>query len=564
MKHLFFILLFPLSIFACTSILVTKEASSDGSILVSHADDDEIGDQRIIYVPAKDYPAGEKRPVYLDSQSYPRIVSKSRASAYNLPNTPESKILGYIDQVEHTYSYYDGNYGIINEHQLSIGETTCGSKYFWPAKEKRRIFNTGELSRIALERCKKAKEAVLLMGTLIEEYGFYDIGETLLVADTEEGWVMEMCGTPSGIGAMWVAKKVPEGEVFVSANQFRIREITPDAPDILFSKNLFAIAQKEKVWNETDKKPLDWLRLASFGEYNHPYYSLRRVWRVQSLINPTLEKSPWVKNAFTKEYPFSIPPAKKISVQDLIAIHRDHYEGTEFDMTKGLAAGPFNSPTRYFGPYDSHDYPPVPIGKVLEGAWERPISSYYCGYCYINQSRKKMPNVVGGVTWIAMDEPANSVFIPFYIGSRSIPTSYSITNSQNLSFKSAWWVFNFVSNWMQLGYEKMLPDMRKRQKAIESFLFKNQSSIEEKALEYANSNRYPQAKELLANYSEKQAKQIHHIWWSLAKDLIEKHADGFINKPTCGSFVGYPKKWRDEVGYKKGPTKYKKSFFHFW
>ena len=238
-------------------------------------------------------------------------MNGNRGPGYGEPGLPQSKPLGSIPQVAHTYAYFDGNYGIMNEHQLGIGECTNGAKVEPEPDPGKRIFYSAELSRVALERCKKAREAVRLMGELIEQYGYYGTGETPLVADTEEGWVFEMCGyDEKGTGGLWVAKKVPDGEVFVAANEFRIREIEPDDPDTMYSKNLFEAVREKGWWSPEDGK-LDWLKAVSNGEYSHPYYSLRRVWRAMSRMAPSMKLPAWVEDGFTRAYPFSIKPEKR-------------------------------------------------------------------------------------------------------------------------------------------------------------------------------------------------------------------------------------------------------------
>lgn len=174
-------------------------------------------------------------------------VLTHRGPDYDDPKYPQSIPLGYIPQVEHTYAYYDGNYAIMNEHQLMFGECTDGTKIQPDPVPGKLIFYSTELSRVAAERCTKTREAVELIGQLIETYGYYGTGETLPIADTEEGWVIEMAPSPEGKGGLWVARKVPDGEVFVAANELRIREIDPDDPDMLFCKDLHAIAKKAQV-----------------------------------------------------------------------------------------------------------------------------------------------------------------------------------------------------------------------------------------------------------------------------------------------------------------------------
>ena len=547
----------------CTTMLITKNATADGSILVAHSDDDEVGDQRIIYVPAMDHPKGSKRPVYPDGNAtYPRYVGKSRGPGYDIPDYPPTQPIGYIDQVPHTYAFFDANYGIINEHQLALGECTNAANVdtTLTTDTKDRLFCIGELSRIALERCKKAREAIALIGELADEYGYNGWGETLLIADTEEGWVFEICNPPNGRGAIWVAKKVPDGEVFVAANEFRIREVMQDDPNIMYSKQLFPIAKKQGWWDPKSKKPLDWLTSVSPGEYNHPYYCLRRVWRAFSRIAPSLNLSPWVEDGYTRDYPFSIEPDKKLNVQDVMALYRDYYQGTEFDLTKGLAAGPFGCANRFFGPYDTtwNNHPGKKNSK-LEGAWERPISVYYCGYVYVNQIRDHLPDPIGGVCWLGLDQPYTNCFVPYYIGVSDLPKPLQITNSYDFSFDGAWWIFNFVSNWSSQKFDFMIKDIQALQTKLEEEEFRNQANIEHNALKlYQNGKDLKRVKEYLTQYCKQNAHEVFSQWAGLSKYLVEKYTDGYINRPKIGQAVGYPKWWREAVGYQNGPKSYKK------
>ena len=278
----------------------------------------------------------------------------------------------------------------MNEHQLTIGECTDLAKVHPEPEPGKRIFYSSELSRVALERTKTSREAVKLMGGLIETYGYYGTGETLLVGDPNESWVMEMAGCDmDGSGGVWVAQRVPDDKIFVAANQFRIREIDPNSPDIMFSKNIFEIAEKKGWWKPSDGK-LDFAKVYGDGEFHHPYYSLRRVWRAMSLLAPSLGLSPWAEDAFTKDYPFAVKPDKKVTVEDIAAIHRDNYDGTEFDLTVGLAAGPFGNPTRYEGNAESVA---DSEGKLttLVGEFERPLDIYRCVYSYVAQSAAGCP-----------------------------------------------------------------------------------------------------------------------------------------------------------------------------
>lgn len=574
MKNFWVLLILAISLFmpcdayACTTILVGKAASADGSVMVSHSDDG-LGDASMVYVPAMDHPAGSMRAVYYAHYAMDynakwgasvthRLVAKDRGPGYIRTDTPPSVPLGYIPQVPHTYAYFDANYGIMNEHQLSIGECTDPVKVYTDAVPGKRIFYSAELSRVALERCKTAREAIKLMGELIEQYGYYGTGETLLVADPNEGWVMEMASYDEAAGnGVWVAQRVPDDQVFVAANQFRIRDIIQADETMMFSANIFEAA-RQKGWWKPEDGPLDFARVYGDGEFQHPYYSLRRVWRAQSLIAPSLGLQPWVEGADTRAYPFAVKPEHKLSVQDLFAIHRDHYEGTEFDLTRGPAAGPFGNPTRYEGKAETE---PAPDGKktFLKGAFERPIDIYRCTYAYVNQSRAWLPDAIGGVTWFGPDRPSTTVLMPFYAGATTLPASVQRADILQLDRASMWTAFNYVANYAMLKYSYMIQDIRAAGDPYEARAFSNQAALEAKALALWNSGDKQGARKLLTEYSDKLAADVLNDWWKLADNLYIKYTDGYINtKEAIAKQVFYPAAWLKQVGFENGPVDYKK------
>jgi len=541
---------------ACTTMLIGKNATIDGSIIVAHSDDDELGDQRIVYVPAKDHKPGSKRPVYPYNVSYPRYVGKDRGLAYDISSYPATKPLGYIDQVSHTYAYFDGNYAIMNEAGLIIGECTDAANLNLDPKQGERMVDISELSRIAAERCDTPVDAIKLMGDLAVKYGYYGWGETLLVADDNEGWVFEICGSPDKKSALWVAKRVPDDKVFAAANEFRIREINPDDPDIMYSPNLFEACEKAGWWNP-DEGSFDWLKAVSPGEYNHPYYSLRRVWRIFDRLNPDLRLSPWVEDGYTKAYPFSIVPKNKVSVRDVMALYRDHYEGTEFDMTKGLAAGPFGSPNRWIGPDDGSQNTSAPIDENIKGAWERPISIFYGGYSFICQRKGWLPPEVGTTVWLGLDSPYTTCYVPFYAGVKDLPKSYQTGNTSTFSRDTAWWAFNFVANWAELKYDYMKKDIQTKQKEIEDREFAEQADVEKKAMELYRTSPML-VSDYLTDYCNSNALRVVSEWWDMADMLVSKYDDGYVNDPKVAEEVGYPEWWRKDVGYQNGPKSYEK------
>ncbi|MEI6242944.1 MAG: C69 family dipeptidase, partial [Chlamydiota bacterium] len=450
-----FFLLWQFPIFCCTNFLITKGASEDGSVMIGHTDDGIPGDPRVVFVPAKKYVAGEKKPlfladpIFLANADYPRYVGKERAPAYDISGFPITKPIGYIDQVSATNAYIEGIYGIMNEWQLAMGEATAPSLFNFDFDKDNRLLDISELTRLGLERCKTAKEAILLMGSLAEKYGFYGDGEVLLVGDLEEGWVFEISGSPEKKGAIWVAKKIPEGEVFVSANIFRIQEIDPKDPNVLYSSQLFSIAEKNKWWKKEKNELFNWQKAVSAGEPNHPYYSLRRIWRLFQKMNPSILLSPWVENAFTKKYPLSMKVSQKLSLKKALSLFRDHYEGTEFDLTKGLAAGPYGDPNRNLQP----DNPKI------KGAFERPISYRYTVYSYITQSRKNMHPFIGGKVWVGFGEPAQTCYMPCFVHVEDLPAPFQKGSSIAYDESLGWFHFNFISNWVASFYCYSIKDV---------------------------------------------------------------------------------------------------------
>ena len=572
------------SALACTTMIITKGASADGSMMVAHSDDDELGDQRLIRVPARQQTG--KRSIYHEHYRYPRIVTDDRGAGYNTPGFQPTKpvfelsysaiwdILGH--EVPTSYAYYDGNYGIMNEHNLMMGECTNGAKFEPDStaekdrKHARRIFYSSELSRIALENCTTAREAIKLMGGLIDEYGYYSTGETLLVADENEAWVFEMCAMPdTRHHSAWVAKRVPDGHFFVAANEFRIRTVVKDDPDnFQYSPHLIPGLKKVGWWDEKKDGPVDWLRAVSPGEYNHPYYSLRRVWRALDRVNPDLGLSPWVKDDFTTDYPFAIRPKSKLTPHDVFSLYRDHYEGTQFDLTKGTAAGPYGDPHRFVGPYDGNQND-VTTDKKYYGAWERAISVFYQGYTFVCQTRPKAPKYTKGLVWFGPDVSYTTCFTPFFSKAESLHAAYQAGSPQKYDPNSAWWRFNLLANWSRLNFRRMTQaDIKPAQLKLEQTAWEAIQLLDAQV-----AGQSPEtARKSITEFSTDNAAHVLAYWQDLTYSLFAKYSDGYINLPdlpkneeyatpplTDGEKVrmtGYPSGWLNKTTYKNGPTSY--------
>jgi dipeptidase len=563
--------------FSCTTMIVTKGASAEGSMFVAHSDDDELGDQRVVLVPSHKQVGARK--IFAEHYRYPRINTDDRGPGYSTPGFPATpvlfelpyeaifKLLGRV--VAESYAYFDANYGIMNEANLMIGECTDGANYEPdPQPEARpgqpqRIFYTQELSRIALENCASAREAIKLMGALIDTFGYYSTGETLLVADADEAWVFEMSALPDQEHhSAWVAERVKDGEVFVAANEFRIRDVVRNDPDnFMFSPHLVPGLKKLGWWDEAKSGPIDWLRAVSPGEYNHPYYSLRRVWRILDRVNPDLGLSPWVADGYTRAYPFSVRPLHKLLPRDIFALYRDHYEGTQFDLTKGVAAGPYGDPTRLVGPYDGNQND-VSNDKKMKGAWERAISVFYQGYTQVCEVRPEKPEAVRGLFWLGPDVAYTTCFVPFYTRISQFPGAFQTGGPQKLSRESAWWMFNFVNDWSRLNFQRMTrTDILPLQRDIEE-----EEAARLATMDQAVAGMSPgDARKAITAFCEDNSKMVLDRWWNLIQTLITKYTEGYINLPDGSSstpevdktiMIGYPSEWLTYTNYKDGPTSY--------
>ena len=510
--------LWPEELDNCTSIPVTKTASADGSVMTSHACDGGY-EFRLHVVLGKSHQPGELRPVM--------------KGGGNGAEQKQAVKVGEIPEVKETFSRFDIAYPFMNEKQVAMGETTFGGRQELYNPEG--FFDIMELERIALERASTAREAIKIMGELATKYGYSDSGECLTVCDTKEAWVFEIMGPgPLQIGAVWAARRVPEGEVSVSANRSRIGEINfNDKENFMASENVFKLGEEMGWYDPKAGKPF------KFSEVYAPDDSIgcrRREWRVFSTLAPSLKLDPW-----SLEYPWSIKPDKKVTPQMLMALHRDYYQGTEFDPSKGQAAGPFGNPTRFSTP--TH----APDGYI---GWERPISIFRCSYCFVSQSRGWLPDWVGGIIWFAEDDPKTSCFVPLYCGITTVPEAFQVGRRDIFDRKSAWWAFDFVSNWANIRFSNMIEDIRKASADFETTFFSLQPSIEARAKTLFQEN--PQAcRQYLTKYSNETAQRVADDWWALADYLIVKYNDGYVNVPGQAQSPGYPKEWLDSVGYGK-------------
>ena len=499
----------------CTALIIGKLASADGSVMTSHTCDGNY-DSRLFIIPGGKFKQGDTVKIYKDL-----LYSDN-------PNVKVT-ITGEIPQVESTYTYFQIAYPFMNEHQVMIGETTIGNRP--EMMNPNGIFYIEQLEAIGLQRGKTAREVIKIMGELAEKYGYADGGECLTVVDKNEGWVFECIGSgplwtkDSGKpGAVWAAVRVPDDKIFVSANRSRIGELDLSQPDwYMASPNVYSFAEEMGFWDGKSTFRF-W---EAYAPKDNPYNS-RREWRVYSTFAPSKNFDP-----YARRYPFAVKPDKKVDIRDVMAIYRDHYEGTEFDLTKGIAAGPFGNPNRW-------------ATKSLKdsGGWERAISLFRCSYCFISQSRSWLPDPIGGVLWFGEDAPHATVYMPIYAGVTALPKSVTVQNRYQFSKDSAWWAFDFVENWANLSYSYIIKDIQEKQKKFEDEFFAMQGPIETAAV--AMYNKDPQlAKSFLTNYSSDCINRVVNEWWNFASELIAKYNDGYLWYKT----KGYPDEWLEAVQY---------------
>ena len=499
---------------ACTSILISKGASKDGSVMITYSCDGEFL-AHLSYIPAMDHSPGE----FIEIKGW------------------NGKLRGKIKQVAHTYAVV----GLMNEYQLAIGETTFDGRE--ELQNPKGLLHYWTLMNLALQRAKSAREAIRVMADLVEEYGYASTGESFSIADPNEVWIMEMIGTgPGGKGAVWVARRIPDGYICAHANMSRIGEFPKDDPDnCLYSKNVISFAIKKGYYDPKSGRPF------SFHDAYDPVtpaklrYCAARVWSIFRRSAPSMNLSPDFQRGVegADPYPLWIKPDRKLSLKDVMNLMRDHYEGTPFDMTKGMDAGPFGTPNRW--------RPLTWEIDSVEYVWERPISTQQTAFSFVSQSRPWLADPVGGVFWYGMDDTYTTCYVPLYCGITEIPESYTIGSLGKFSWDSAWWVFNFVANIANLKYSYMIKDIQNVQEELEGNLIALQPVIDRVALQLYESD-IELMKRFLTDYSVTHAERVVKRWKQLGEFLLTKYNDGYVkDEKGRPRSVGYPEEWLRDI-----------------
>ena len=515
---------------ACTNFLIGKDASADGSTMITYAADSYALYGFLHYVPATDHPADAVREV---------------------KDWDTGKPLCTIPQVAHTYNVV----GNMNEHQLTIGETTFGGR---PELEVGEGIDYGSLIYIALERCKTAREAIKCMTDLVAEYGYASSGETFSIADPNEVWMMELIGKGKvEKGAVWVATRVPDDCIAAHANQARFTTINfKDKENWMWSKDVVKFARKQGYY--TGKKDEDFNFQEAYAPYDFSglYVCEARVWSFFRKFSGDMDKyfdfasgKTFVETGgkFAGErMPLYIKPNHKVSAQELKNCMRDQYEGTPLDITQGPDAGPWNSKLRYGS-----------LGFKLDSVqywFERPIATQQTAWSFVAQMRGYESAKAGGILWFGVDDAASTVYVPMYSTITEVPECFKEGNGDmyNYSPTSAWWTYNIVANWAYTKYSAMMPDIKKVQAAWEDKFNSQVEAIDAQVAEMDPAK----ATEFLTKYSVAQAQESTAAWKDLGIYLFVKYLDGQERKEKDGEFL------RNPYGEPEGPnrTPYPTSF----
>ena len=492
---------------ACTNLIVGKKASKDGSVMCSYSADDYGMFIGLCHFPAGKHPKGEMRKVYdWDTNEYH----------------------GEIPEAEETYNVI----GNINEYQVSIGETTFGGRE--EMVDTTGILDYGSLIYIALQRSKTAREAIKVMTELTETYGYCSEGETFTICDPNEAWIMEMMGKgPGSKGVVWVALRIPDDAICAHANQSRIRTFNKkDKKNVIVSDDCIGYARR-MGWFDGEDKDFSFCEAYAVPDFSGRRICDARVWSFFNHFSDGMDRYiPYVEGKLenTEPLPLWIVPKRKVSLQDMEACMRDHYEGTPLSLDKDPGKGVWDMP-----------YRPTPLTYTVDGKKyfnERPISTQQSAFSYVAQLRSWLPRQIGGILWFGNDDGNMVAYTPVYCGNTVRPECYNTKGADAVTFsnKNAFWVCNWVSNMVYPRYSLMFPSLKEVRDSLDNSYFANQPEVEKKTLSlYGNSQE--DAVKYLNDYSNTVAQQMLDRWNELAIYLIVKYNDMAVKPEKDGKFT---------------------------
>lgn len=493
----------------CTTITVGKEATFDGSVMTSHTDDSHRTRAWMNIVPAERHGRRDEVTMFKREKDDSRPMPVYKHTA-----------VGSIPQVRNTYGYINSAYPCMNTKQLAIGESTFGGRECLVSEKG--IIDCQRLIKLMLERCTTAREAIKMADELTKKYGYSDYGECLTIADKKEVWHFEIVGPGSGkVGAIWVAQRVPDDHLSVNANAARILEIDLENSDYyMASENIFEMARDSAWWNEADE-PFRFAHVYA-PKSRESMASRRREWRILSMAAPSLNLDPEAI-----DYPFSVKPEQKVTLEKMVEMFKDYYEGTPYDMVRHMVKvteegdtipHPNASP---FMPYDKYDL------HNIHGGWgklgERTIARWYTMYGTITQSRDWLPDEIGGLVWMAQDNIATSVYIPIYCSVTDLPASYKAPGRNGFSRNSAWWAFNRMSTLASMRWNEARHDVDKVLLPLQKEIFAKQRETEREAM----SMNKKQTIAFLTRYTNSWGEKVVNTAWKLGDDLWTKYDEKF-------------------------------------
>ena len=519
---------------ACTNFIVAKGASVDGSTMVTYAADSYWLYGSLYHYPAATYPEGAMLDIYeWDSGNY----------------------RGKIKQVSQTYNVV----GNMNEHQLTIGETTWTG--LTELQDTTGIMDYGSLIYVTLQRAKTAREAIVTIVNLVNEYGYYSTGESFSIVDPNEAWIMELIGKgPGSKGFVWVARRIPDDCISGHANQARIttfplenrkdkttissknlKKIYNPEVTTVYAHDVIKFAREKGYYNGTDAE-------FSFSDTYNPldFSGVRaceaRVWSFFRRHDKTMDKYLSYINCDTKErMPLWIVPKKKLSVRDLQNAMRDHYEGTPLDMSKGAGAGNYNSVYRMTPLIYKH--------KGREYFHERPVATQQTGFSFIAQMRDYVPAEAGGILWFGLDDATCNVYVPIYSCITEIPESMSEKNGSILDFSwtSAFWINNWVAQMVYPRYSMLYPEVQKRQGKIEHEFFNDVEEADRYVAQLVKDGKTQEVHTFLNQFCKVEAEKAINTWRKLGEYLMVKYLDDAIKGEKNGQFDGNHKRIPNKV-----------------
>ena len=522
---------------ACSNFIVGKKASVDGSVMCSYSADDYGMFQNLCHYPAAKHAKGEMRKIY---------------------DWDTNKYHGEIPEAAQTYSVI----GNINEWQVTIAETTYGGRE--EMVDSTGIMDYGSLIYVALQRSKTAREAIKVMTTLANTYGYNSEGETFTICDPNEAWIMEMMGKGAGSkGAVWVALRIPDDAICAHANQSRIGKFNmKDKKNVMYAKDVVSFA-RSKGWFQGKDADFSWKMAYAKPDFSGRRFCDARAW---SMLNHFYDMTPYLdwalgKNPDAQDMPLWVVPNKKVSVKDVENVMRDHYEGTPLSVADGSDIG---------GGIWEMPYRPTPLMYKVDGKQyfnERPVSTQQSGFVFVSQMRSWLPREIGGVFWFANDDANMAAFTPVYCSMTERPECYNTPGADALHFskKNAYWVCNMTSNMVYPRYSLMFPTLKEVRDSLDNSYFAAQAGVEKKAQELYAQN--PQAAvKYLNDYSVEKAQQMLARWNQLFEFMVVKYNDMII-KPTDknGTFKktpyglgatpvrpGYPEKFAKQLVKQSG------------